>query len=127
MYVNDIPTAISGSTAYLFANDTKIAKWIIEGTDMDELKMDINSLLVWEVAHVSASWQMHNGPLWPLNLSNSEYSLDRVSIKFTNMQCDLDICLSAKPFMVESLWPHKLKSLQVTVPHKAIFFYCSTI
>ena len=47
VYVNNIPTAISCSTAYLFADDTKFVKRIFGEDGMVKLQLDINSLHRW--------------------------------------------------------------------------------
>ena len=47
IFVNDIPTAFCNSSAYLFADDTKIAKSISTPNDSQDIQDDIDSLLQW--------------------------------------------------------------------------------
>ena len=76
VYVNDIPTTICYSTAYLFADDTKFVD-----NNLDELQIDINSLQSW-----CEKWVMSLHPdkctVVRYGLSTQvdpEYSLDGVS------------------------------------------------
>ena len=47
VYLNDTPTAISCCKAYLFADDTKFIKRIIDEDNMVKLQRDMNTLHQW--------------------------------------------------------------------------------
>ena len=57
VYVNDIPTTISCSAAYLLVDDTKFVKRIFSKDNMVELQLDMNSLHCW-----SEKWLMSLHP-----------------------------------------------------------------
>lgn len=47
LFLNDIPTAISYSTIYLFADDTKVVKSLTSNNNSLQLQNDLDSLNGW--------------------------------------------------------------------------------
>ena len=97
VYVNDIPTSICHSTAYLFADDTKFVKRIFDESNAMELQLDINSLHRW-----CEKWllSLHPDKCFAVRYGLStyavpEYLLDDKPIKSTNVHRDLGILMTS--------------------------------
>ena len=150
MYVNDIPTAISCSTVYLFVVDTKFVKQIFSEDNMVELQLGINSIHQWcekwlMSLHLDKCFAVRYGLSTP---DVPEYSIDGKPIKSTNMHRDLGIIMSGnllwsshydhvysrayhslnfiKRSFSAALSPYLKKQLYLTVVHSH-FCYCSQV
>ena len=97
VYVNDLPSAISYSSAYLFANDTKFIKSITSFNDSVQLQSDIDSLSSWcrtwnlslnqdKCAVMRLSLRSHTDP--------HTYAINNSNIKISSNQRDLGAIIS---------------------------------
>ena len=97
VYINDLPSAISYSSAYLFADDTKFIKSITSFNDSVQLQRDIDSLSSWcrtwnlslnqdKCAVMRISLRSHTDP--------HSYTINNSNIKISSNQRDLGIIIS---------------------------------
>ena len=91
LYINDLPDNIK-SKIYLFADDTKIYRQIIDDKDNEILQEDLDRLCEW-----SDKWllKFHPGKCHVLDIGkpreNYNYSLDNTILKHVNEEKDLGV------------------------------------
>ena len=100
LYINDLPTNLKSSSAYLFADDTKIFKHIRSPLDIHLLQEDLNILLEWCEQNLLSFnirkchlLRLSNGCEHPID---TKYSLGGNSIITSHDECkDLGVIFSS--------------------------------
>ena len=95
IYVNDIPDSVPHSSAYLFADDTKVLKSIQSFNDSLDLQRDIDSLVEW-----CREWKLSLNEIkcaavrYSLSskcTTQPTYTIKNILIKSSTTHCDLGI------------------------------------
>ena len=97
IFINDLPSALTSCTPYLFAGDTKCSKIILSPSDSSLLQCDLNSLSHWcqnnhlsFIASKCCALQFINRPVSPVH-----GTLNGLPLNITNSCKDLGVLFSS--------------------------------